>query len=117
MSAAQIAALRSAILGMTDPYSVTDEQHWGNDDRLHLAIAEASGNQLLTRLIRELRQRTRMFGLRRIPSRFEAGKTEHVAILDALAARKPGRAAELMQIHIDHARDGILAALSQGQSR
>lgn len=117
MPAPEIAAVKSAILGMTDPHRVTDEQHWGNDDLLHLTIAEASGNLLLTRMIRELRQRTRMFGLRRIPSRFEAGKTEHIAILDALAARQPDRAAKLMQAHIDHARDGILAALSQGQSR
>jgi DNA-binding GntR family transcriptional regulator len=32
---------------------------------LHLSIAHASGNSLLVRLIRDLRQRTRMFGLRR----------------------------------------------------
>ncbi|SEF15824.1 DNA-binding transcriptional regulator, GntR family [Rhizobiales bacterium GAS191] len=113
MPPAQIEAIRAAISGMSDPFSVTDDEHWANDDLLHLSIADASGNRLLARLIRDLRQRTRMFGLRRIPSRFEAGKREHVAILDAIAARRAGEAAALMQSHIDHARDAIIASLTR----
>jgi DNA-binding GntR family transcriptional regulator len=112
MPKAQIAAIRSAIVGMTDAEMVDNDQHWNNDDLLHLSIAEASGNSLLLRFIRDLRQRTRMFGLRRIPSRFDVGKQEHVAILDALESEDGEAAAQHMRCHIDHARDAILATLS-----
>jgi DNA-binding GntR family transcriptional regulator len=108
----QIDALRRAITGMEDPASVTDDEHWANDDRLHLAIAEASGNSLLSRLIRDLRQRTRMFGLRRIPGRFDQGKIEHLTILDAIAARDADLARACMRLHIEQARDAILATLT-----
>lgn len=111
MPPAQIQSIRAAILGMADPNAVTDDEHWANDDLLHLSIARASGNGLLLRLIRDLRQRTRMFGLRRIPGRFGAGKDEHLAVLDAIEAGDAEMAAARMQLHIDQARAAILMAL------
>jgi DNA-binding GntR family transcriptional regulator len=113
---ARIEAIRSAILGMSDPFSVSDDEHWANDDLVHLSIAEYSGNRLLARLIRDLRQRTRMFGLRRISGRFEDGKREHVAILDAIAAQRTDEAVALMQSHIDNASGAIVASLT-GRAR
>lgn len=113
MPAREIAAIRAAMAGMASPATVSDDEHWANDDLLHLSIAEASGNLLLARLIRDLRQRTRMFGLRRIPARFAAGKEEHLGILDALYERDSDKAAALMQAHIDHASDAILATLAR----
>jgi DNA-binding GntR family transcriptional regulator len=114
MTTGQIDAVRHAILGMADPASVTDDEHWTNDDLLHLSIAEASGNSLLSRLIRDLRQRTRMFGLRRIPGRFDQGKAEHLAILDAIAERDGDLARIRMRLHVEHARDAIVATLAGG---
>jgi DNA-binding GntR family transcriptional regulator len=112
MDTAQVAALRASLDAMADPGSVTDDQHWATDDILHLTLADASGNSLLSRLIRDLRQRTRMFGLRRIPGRFDIGKREHLEILDAVAARDVDGAAAAMRMHLDHARDAILATLA-----
>jgi DNA-binding GntR family transcriptional regulator len=106
-------AIRDAILGMKDGKLITDEAHWANDDLLHLAVAEASGNAELRRLVEELRQRTRMFGLHRIPARFEQGKAEHLAILDAIEARAPDEAEARMRHHIDQARDAIIATLQR----
>jgi len=111
MQAPEIEAIRAELLGMVSSRSLTDEAHWAVDDRLHNGIALASGNAELFRLVTELRQRTRMFGLHRIPARFEQGKQEHLAILDAIAARAPERAAQLMRAHLDHARDAIIATL------
>lgn len=104
--------VRAAILSMDAPGSVTDDEHWTNDDLQYLSIARASGNNFFLRLISDLRQRTRMFGLRRIPGRFSAGKTEHLAILDAMAAGDAKLIAQWMQRHIDQARGAILAALA-----
>lgn len=111
MQPARIDAIRGAILGMADRKTVTDEAHWSNDDLLHLGIAEASGNAELRRLVEEQRQRTRMFGLHRIPARFDQGKAEHLAILDAIEARAPAEAEARMRHHIDQARDAIIATL------
>jgi DNA-binding GntR family transcriptional regulator len=113
MRAAQILPIRDAILCMDDCGSITDEAHWALDDMLHLGIAGASGNLELRRLVGELRQRTRMFGLHRIPARFGSGRQEHLAILDAIEARAPDEAQARMQHHIDQARDAILATLQR----
>ncbi|GBQ27401.1 transcriptional regulator [Gluconacetobacter azotocaptans DSM 13594] len=114
MTTAQIEAIRGAILGMEDGGLVTDDAHWANDDLLHRGIADASGNRELSRLIGELRQRTRMFGLTRLPERFDRGKDEHLAILDAIAARDCNAAEDRMRLHLDRARDAIISML-QGQ--
>jgi DNA-binding GntR family transcriptional regulator len=108
-----IGVIRGAILGMRHCGVTSDEAHWAADDVLHLGIAEASGNAELKRLVGDLRQRTRMFGLHRIPTRFDSGRAEHLAILDAIAARAPDDAQARMQHHIDQARDAIIATLQR----
>ncbi len=116
ISADAIHAIRARMEGMADAAEVSDDAHWAADDLLHLTIARESGNALLLRLVGELRQKTRLFGLRRIPSRFGPGKEEHLAILDALAAGDSGRAVDLMRTHIGNARQGILTAIAGGSA-
>jgi DNA-binding GntR family transcriptional regulator len=116
MSAAMLQSIRARIEEMVDPAAVSGDTHWGVDDLVHLSIARESGNRLLLRLISDLRQKTRLFGLHRIPSRFEPGKTEHLAILDALEAGDAAEAAARMRAHIAHAREGILGALAGGHA-
>ncbi|MBM6595460.1 GntR family transcriptional regulator [Microvirga pudoricolor] len=108
----RIDEIRSAIDGMRTVESVTGDQHWSVDDMVHLSIAQASGNRLIYRMIRDLRERTRMFGLTRIPRRFDPGKAEHLGILAAMEEGAADRAAALMQEHIEHARQGILDFIS-----
>lgn len=108
----ELAGIRAAIDGMAEPRAVSHDRHWSVDDLVHLSIAEASGNRLMARLVKELRERTRMFGLSRIPRRFDPGKGEHLAILSAIERGDGGAAAEAMQRHIDNARQGILDLLA-----
>ncbi|WP_420102924.1 GntR family transcriptional regulator [Bosea sp. (in: a-proteobacteria)] len=112
LSPDQLAGIRSAIEGMAEPRAVSHERHWSVDDVVHLSIAEASGNRLMARLVKELRERTRMFGLSRIPRRFDPGKGEHLAILSAIECGDREAACREMQRHIDHARQGILDLLA-----
>lgn len=107
MSATQLADIRQRLMFMTDPGLVTAHDHWEVDDFLHLSIAEAGGNKLSLRLISELRTRTRMFGKERVPTRFESGRDEHLAIIDAIASGEGERAAQAMIQHIEGARNGI----------
>ncbi|MBO1358509.1 MULTISPECIES: GntR family transcriptional regulator [Acetobacter] len=109
----QVTAIRTAVQEMTDAGDVEDEQHWRVDDMLHLGIADAAENGEIRRMIGALRQRTRMFGLRRIPGRFDIGRLEHLRILDAIEARNPAAAAQAMCDHIDHAQQAIVALLQQ----
>jgi DNA-binding GntR family transcriptional regulator len=109
---ALIANVRAAVTGMLSPADVTPERHWSVDDLVHLTIARATGNKLLIRLVSDLRARTRMFGLARIPRRFDPGKAEHLAILDAIGEGDGAAAAAAMRFHIDNARLAILDALA-----
>lgn len=114
MSATLLGSIRARIEAMADPGTVSDDIHWAVDDLVHLSIARASGNNLLLCLISDLRQKTRLFGLHRIPSRFEPGKKEHLAILDALEAADTDLAIAGMHAHIGNARQAILATLAMG---
>lgn len=116
ISPALLDEIRGRIAAMGEAGAVGDDVHWAVDDLVHLSIARESGNRLLLRLVSDLRQRTRLFGLHRIPSRFEPGKAEHLAILDALEAGDAEEAARRMRTHIGHAREGILGALAAGHA-
>lgn len=111
LSGRRLADIQAAVDGMVDPRDVSQDRHWSVDDLVHLSIAEASGNRLMARLVKDLRERTRMFGLSRIPRRFDPGKVEHLAILTAIERGDAAGAALAMQRHIDNARQGILDLL------
>jgi DNA-binding GntR family transcriptional regulator len=111
---ARIAEIREELLAMTDSATVDNDRHWEIDDKLHLGIARASGNDLLHSMIMGLRTRTRMFGTKRIPSRFEPGKQEHLALLDAIEAGDSEKAKAAMRAHLTNTRDSIVAAVQGG---
>lgn len=113
----KVAIMRSAILGMADPTVISQDRHWTVDDLIHLSIAEASGNHLMARLVKDLREKTRMFGLSRIPRRFEPGKAEHLAIVDAIERGDGEGACRAMMEHIENARQGILDLLAGPSAR
>ncbi len=83
------------------------------DDRdFHAAIAEASGNPVLATAISDLRKRTAMFRLGRLPERLDQVCDEHLAILDALASGDGEVARTAMQSHIDNVRAHLLQRLT-----
>ncbi|WP_233268298.1 GntR family transcriptional regulator [Pantoea sp. BAV 3049] len=117
MSAAKLADIRQRLMAMTTSDQVSASSHWEVDDFLHLSIAETSGNKLSQRLIGELRTRTRMFGKEMVPMRFESGRDEHLAILDAIEAGDGERAAQAMVRHIEGARYGIFQSFTASSFR
>ena len=83
------------------------------DDRdFHAAIAEASGNPVLATTISDLRKRTAMFRLGRLPERVDQVCDEHLTILDALASGDGEAARAAMQAHIDNVRAHLLQRLT-----
>jgi DNA-binding GntR family transcriptional regulator len=92
-----------------DP-SVPD--HLATDEDLHRLVSEAAGNRLATEIIGDLRRRTRMFSMKRMPERFEAICTEHLAIVAALASGDAAAAARAVTDHLDAVRASIIQRLA-----
>ncbi|MEG3132711.1 GntR family transcriptional regulator [Rouxiella sp. T17] len=112
MSAEKLAALRLKLTAMASPEQVSAGYHWEVDDFIHFSIAETGGNKLLLRLLGDLRTRTRMFGKETVPTRFEPGRQEHLAIIDAIEAGDGEAAAQAMARHIENARNAIVQSVA-----
>lgn len=110
---AELISLRSRVEAMSDRSAVTAAEHWALDDAIHLSIARASGNALLGRLVLDLRRQTALFDLRRVPGRFEPGRVEHLAILDALLARDAAAARDRMRTHIENVKLSIVSHIRE----
>lgn len=82
------------------------------DAAMHEAIADASGNPLMADIIRDLRRRTRIFDLARMPDRAGAVYREHLAIIDALESGDAPGAAAAMTRHIDNVKASIIRHLA-----
>lgn len=87
--------------------------HWDADDLLHDSIAEASGNTVIAELVKNLRRKTRMFNLKRMPERFVPGSEEHLVIIKALRSRDQEAAQKAMADHLDNSRSSVLNVLSR----
>lgn len=81
------------------------------DMRFHLGLLELSGNRLLVDTVRDLRYRTRLFGIPRLAEsgQLEPSALEHVRLIDLMTRREADAAANLMHAHLDHIR-GIWSA-------
>ncbi len=87
-----------------------DAPNWDDyeaqDDLLHRAIAEATGNPLLLALFDQLNQVRRAVAWKTVvrtsdrPPRTHTSFAEHDAILDAIEARDPGEAHTAMRKHL-----------------
>ncbi|MBB5049961.1 DNA-binding GntR family transcriptional regulator [Rhodopseudomonas rhenobacensis] len=108
----QIKFIRQKLDSLTTAERTAPIKHWGVDDAVHLTIAEVSGNKLLLKTICELRERTRMFDVDRIPSRFDPGRQEHFEIIAALEERNADLAVQRMRLHLENVRQSILNSLA-----
>jgi DNA-binding GntR family transcriptional regulator len=82
---------------------------------VHGLVCETSGNHLLAEMARELRRRTHMFDMRRIPSRFRESQEEHLEIIDAVAKGDVERARRVLAMHIDNVKRSIVDTLLGGR--
>jgi DNA-binding GntR family transcriptional regulator len=88
------------------------------DETFHELLMGLSGNTEMLRVLRNLNARIRfvrwidMEGGRR-----KATQSEHIAILDAVAARNADRAVNLLNAHIERRLDQIVAVIREGYAR
>lgn len=76
------------------------------DRSLHLKLISFTGNTRLQDLISDLRNHTRLFGLKELADAgvLEHSAQEHHTLLDAIEGRNPALAEEVMREHITHIR-------------
>lgn len=82
------------------------------DTALHDDIAAASGNPLMAGMIRDLRRRTRIFDLGRMPDRAASVYREHIDIIVAVEEGDAPAAAAAMTRHIDNVKASIIRHLT-----
>jgi DNA-binding GntR family transcriptional regulator len=80
------------------------------DRQFHLGLMEMTGNRRLVRLVEQLRDQTRLIGLKELAQarRLTDSAREHRELLEALQARDADKVENLMRVHIEHTR-GIWA--------
>ncbi|MFI6282557.1 GntR family transcriptional regulator [Streptomyces sp. NPDC050988] len=85
--------------------------HVEADMRFHLGLLALAGNDHLVEVVRDLRKRSRLYGLHALvkAGRLEASAAEHLDILDALIARDEEAVRDVMTRHLGHVR-GLWAA-------
>jgi DNA-binding GntR family transcriptional regulator len=81
------------------------------DLHFHLGLLALAGNGHLVHVVRDLRRRSRLYGLTALAEagRLRASAEEHIELLDALLARDPEAVREIMTRHLGHVR-GLWAA-------
>lgn len=108
----QLADLRGRIEALMLQDDSADPLHQILDAELHGLISEYCGNELMASMIANLRQKTRMFSLKRLESRMVSVCGEHMAMIDALARGDSQAASAETMRHIDNIRQSIIDKLS-----
>lgn len=106
--AEDLAQLRARLVAVQNAPQHDLAQHQEIDEALHGVIASAGGNELMSTMIADLRRRTRIFSMQRIPERFGPVCAEHLAIIDALAEGDAAKAAEASRTHLYNIRESII---------
>ena len=101
LSAASAQALQEALNACTEE-SLTNQEYVAADWRLHLAIVEAGGNEVLASLYRSLNQVFIDYSLRvlELRGRKSLANEGHAEMVGAVIARDPDRARQAMTEHI-----------------
>lgn len=107
--------LRNLRRSASDPKGLEPEDgdHRRVDDELHNAILDHCGNSLMSGIVQDLRRKTRMFDLRRLPERFIETCDEHERILLALERGDASAATSAMASHLDAVFQSIVTRIGQ----
>lgn len=92
--------------------SSQDRAHWDADDRIHLMFPDASGNAVLSGLIRQLRETTRLFEISRPFLRVREDGAEHLDILAAYLTGDAEAAMVAVRTHLRNLQSEAMQILS-----
>jgi DNA-binding GntR family transcriptional regulator len=112
MTKEETAGLIERVEALLAAENVTAEAYHLLDNDIHEGIARSSGNQTLRAIVVDLRRKTAMFNLRRVPERFRPSCEEHLAILRAISGGDSAAARTETARHIGNVSQSILRRLS-----
>ncbi|MCY1667655.1 GntR family transcriptional regulator [Rhizobium sp. SL86] len=77
------------------------DAHWFSDDHLHNLIIDYCGNEVMAKVLRNLRATTRLFEIGRLKDRLTPDSTEHLLIIDALQRKNAEACYSAVAAHIE----------------
>lgn len=120
------AAARAARYGLTPALSVARdaatkfidapsdfESFWAEDEAFHMAVADAAQLVFLPKILAEQRAIVRRSTIIRTHARFDQQSREHIAVIDAIAAKDPDAAHAAMSQHFEAMQARSLGMLSE----
>lgn len=93
-------AVRTELKQLTSATKYHTQAHWISDDNLHTMYTDVCGNAVLADTIQALRITTRLFEIERLADRVGPDSSEHLEILEALAANDKAGARRAVRAHI-----------------
>ncbi|MGP9568064.1 GntR family transcriptional regulator [Halomonas sp. AOP25-F1-15] len=87
------------------------KQQWQFDQTLHMGIAQATGNEVLLKIISELRKTTQIFENQTLPAKSFPGYDAHLAIINAIVEGDSDKARIAMLDHLRETKKNIFEAL------
>lgn len=78
------------------------------DDRVHLLISSSCGNRYIAEAIQQLRLKTKVFNIDKIPERTVPGINEHIIILESMNRENANEARNTMISHIQNVKQSIV---------
>lgn len=88
------------------------ESFWAEDEKFHLAVADAAQLIILPKILAEQRAVVRRSTIIRTHARFDQQSREHIAVIDAIAAQDPEAAHAAMSQHFEAMQARSLGMLS-----
>lgn len=104
---------RHIMQAYADGRNVAFDQFWLDDDQFHEAVAAAAGLDLLPAMLIEMRSIARRCTITRTHDRFDEQAREHIAVIDAIEAQDPSRAAAAMEAHFESVKSRFLGWLNR----
>jgi DNA-binding GntR family transcriptional regulator len=97
----QLISVRREIIELLDATAYHTDAHWFSDDNLHNMIIDHCGNEVMAKVLRDLRATTRLFEIDRLKERLKPDSTEHLVIIEALEKGDPDGTRSAVATHID----------------
>lgn len=111
MTAKQLDRLQAYLKEEAEIFKNRDlDEYYRINDAIHMSIAQASGNAVLTRYVEELLNRTKIYLILYDPffsMPIYPKIHEHQQVVDALKTKDPAEAEKEMEIHLNSAFDGL----------
>lgn len=106
-------AMREVMANYAKGANVAFDDFWHEDERFHLAVAEAAQLTLLPAILAEQRAVARRCTITRTHDLFADQALEHIAVIDAIAARDAAAARTAMSNHFENVRTRFLSRLAR----